>query len=340
MDVLVIGGTRFFGKRIVEQCLDRGNMVTVLSRGQSRPSWFGRVEHMAGDRTDRESLQRLLSRRRFDAVIDNIAFNRRDVELVLDTLRDGVGHYVLTSTGSVYADDEQLKPIDEGDVDLADVPESYDEDSFEQSYGIHKRQAELVLHERDISTWTVIRPPVVLGPEDPSLRLYWYIQRIMDGQPLLHPVGTWSGIARHIFSEDIARMYLRCLGDTKCFGKTYNAAQLELLTPADTIAGVARALGREVDVVLAPDEALQSELTGWYPPLSFRFVHSIYAARRDLNFTSTPFATWVDLTTRWFATEYSGRDSAGYENRRTEVELASRLISHGNSLSVRLGKPS
>jgi nucleoside-diphosphate-sugar epimerase len=65
----------------------------------------------------------------------------------------------LTSTGSVYADPEQLTPIEESDVDLAEIAPDYDANDFAQSYGINKRQAELVLHERDDVSWTVIRPP-------------------------------------------------------------------------------------------------------------------------------------------------------------------------------------
>jgi hypothetical protein len=133
-------------------------------------------------------------------------------------------------------------------------------------------------------------------------------------------------------------MYLLCLGKPASIGKTYNAGQMELLTPADWIGGIASLLGREVQVVLGPDDAIQSQLQDWYPPLSFRFVHSISAARRDLDFKSTPFAHWLDVTTRWFVDSHSGPDSAGYAERAKEIQVADKLIGNGRAVVVTLGK--
>ena len=75
MDVLIIGGTQYFGKVIVRKLLDRGDNVTVFSRGNSRPEFWDEIEHINGDRTDYIGFIQKLKGRHFDAVVDNLAFH-------------------------------------------------------------------------------------------------------------------------------------------------------------------------------------------------------------------------------------------------------------------------
>ena len=79
MKVLVIGGTRYMGRLVVQKLLDRGDEVTVFTRGQTRPSWWDRVVHVEGDRTDPVSFRKGLSGLTFDAVLDTQAFRKEDV---------------------------------------------------------------------------------------------------------------------------------------------------------------------------------------------------------------------------------------------------------------------
>ena len=101
MHILVIGGTRFFGRSAVEQLLAAGHRVTIFSRGNSRPPFWDDIEHIQGDRTDADGLRAHLSGRSFDGVIDNQCFNREEAESVIEALRGRVGRYVVASTVSV-----------------------------------------------------------------------------------------------------------------------------------------------------------------------------------------------------------------------------------------------
>lgn len=114
MKILVLGGTQFFGKRIVQRLLGEGHEVAIFSRGRSRPDFWPDIEALTGDRRNRHDLERRLGGRRFDAVIDNIAYDRRDAEALLDVLEDGAGHYLLCSSGAVYGDPsgwEGFRPV-------------------------------------------------------------------------------------------------------------------------------------------------------------------------------------------------------------------------------------
>ena len=102
MKMLVLGGTSFFGKDIVELALDAGHKVTVFSRGNQRPDFWNRVDHIIGDRTNKIDFAKKLANKLFDAVIDNIAYNREHVVNAIDVFQGNIGRYLLTSSIAVY----------------------------------------------------------------------------------------------------------------------------------------------------------------------------------------------------------------------------------------------
>ncbi|MBI3287268.1 MAG: hypothetical protein HYZ68_04390 [Chloroflexi bacterium] len=108
MNVLILGGTNFFGFRTVWRLAESGHQITLFTRGHKRPPLPEGVEWLVGERTERRRFEATFGQRRFDAVIDNIAFEAADVESALRAFTGRIGHYVLTSSAAVY---ETLKPI-------------------------------------------------------------------------------------------------------------------------------------------------------------------------------------------------------------------------------------
>src|SRR5260370_42578381 len=108
MNLLIIGGTKFLGRHIVESALARGHELTLFHRGKTNKGLFD-VEAILGDR-DGETDQ--LLGRRWDAVIDTCGFFPRVVEQSADTLADAVDLYCFISSISVYRDGQ--KALDEG----------------------------------------------------------------------------------------------------------------------------------------------------------------------------------------------------------------------------------
>jgi len=239
MRILVIGGTSFSGKVIVELLLQAGHQVTIFTRGNKRPEFWDRVEHIAGDRTDRNSFRQKVSRRTFDAVIDNIAYNAEDVQTALEVLRDSMGRYILTSSTVVYLSGTLTMPISEDDVkhqidklpDIVAGYAGYTEQEISKlpemhfgyteagpngmaGYILGKIRAERTLIEQDTVPYTIIRPTILVGPEDPSLRAYFYFQRLMDGGPLILRNGGIQSI-QLAYSRDVAHGYLLALNSER-----------------------------------------------------------------------------------------------------------------------------
>ena len=112
MKLLVLGGTLFVGRAVVEHALVLGHDVAMFNRGRTNPGLFPDVEHIVGDRNvDVAGLRG----RRFDAVIDTSAYYPRQVAMVVEAIGNGIGHYTFLSSVSAYAD-HGTPGADEGDA--------------------------------------------------------------------------------------------------------------------------------------------------------------------------------------------------------------------------------
>lgn len=345
MDILVIGGTSFLGKVIVELLLEAGHRVTIFTRGNKRPEFWDRVEHIAGDRTDRDSFRQKLSRRTFDIVIDNIAYNAEDVQTALEVLRGNMGRYVLTSSAAVYLSGTLTMPISEDDVNhqidnlpgiiagyteqeilkLPDMHAGYTEavPGAMRRYVIGKIRAERTLIEQDAIPYTIIRLPGVVGPEDPSLMTYFYFQRLIDGEPLILTNGGVQSI--HLaYSRDVAHGYLLALTSRCAINQVYNLAQRETVRLVDWLYLAAHLLEMKPTFVNIPADVLRASGFNYPEPLAFVATSFLNTrkAEIDLGYKTTPQATWMKNTVHWYRDFYSGPDSMGYENRQKEIEFA------------------
>ena len=103
MNILVVGGTRFFGIPMVEALLRQGHRVTIGTRGNAQVEFSKPVEHVVFDRTDAKSVEQALAGRSFDIIIDKIAYSSNDVRALLPYVT--CKKYIQMSTCSVYDED-------------------------------------------------------------------------------------------------------------------------------------------------------------------------------------------------------------------------------------------
>lgn len=207
MKILVIGGTRFFGKRAVQMLLEAGHSVTILTRGIAPDTFGNRVQRIVADRTDAEQLKSAI-KQDYDVVIDNMLMNAKEAESVLSIFKDRIEHYVMTSTLAVY--DPKPGALTEEDF----VPKTL---SSGTSYQEGKRNAELVLKDAAFSVG-VMRIPIIVGNDDYTQRLLLHIRAAREGLKIYipQPEARFS----YLHAHDAARA-LAWLCQTKNQG-TYN----------------------------------------------------------------------------------------------------------------------
>jgi nucleoside-diphosphate-sugar epimerase len=238
-EVLVIGGNRYVGKRLVTRLLAAGDRVTVLNRGSSSPP-AGAV-HLVADRNDEEALRRALGARAFDVVVDQVCYTPRQAAIARRVLAGRTRRYVLTSTVEVYEYEDSIAPVREAAVDPTTVPVDlglpWEKPEFlDTHYGEGKRQAEAVLAADPAFPSAAVRVAHVLGgADDFTGRLQHYADRIRAGEPIAVPVDNQP--ATYIHVEEIAD-FLAWAVDQDFTGPV-NAASHGLLTTEELCAAVA-----------------------------------------------------------------------------------------------------
>src|SRR3954452_9562249 len=107
MNLLILGGTQFVGRHIVEALLAGGHSVSVLNRGRTRDDLPAHVERLRGDRDEGVSGLAALRGRTWDACVDVSGYTPRQVRPSAELLRASVGRYVFVSAVSVYGDPDR-----------------------------------------------------------------------------------------------------------------------------------------------------------------------------------------------------------------------------------------
>src|ERR1700761_8537140 len=160
MRILVMGGTVFLGRHVVEEALAAGHEVTLFSRGRhgvAHPA----AEHVIGDRADVSAL----AGRAWDVVVDTPGYEPAQ----MGALELDYGHYVFVSTCNVYPAWPE-EPVDE------DSPVWRDG----EGYGQEKAACERLLPAGSSAT---VRAGLIVGPHDNVFRLPWWVRRMLRGGP-------------------------------------------------------------------------------------------------------------------------------------------------------------
>jgi 2'-hydroxyisoflavone reductase len=178
--LLVLGGTLFVGRHVVDAALERGHDVTLFNRGQTNPSLFPDVEHLRGDR---EADLAPLVGRKWDAVVDPSGYLPRVVRATVELLVDATAHYTFISSVSAYRDFAEIG-IDE-EYPLAVLPE--ESEDVDRYYGPLKARCEDLVRSTLGARALVVRPGVVVGPYDWTNRFGWWVRRLAAGGEVLVP---------------------------------------------------------------------------------------------------------------------------------------------------------
>ena len=261
LKILFLGGTGFIGPHMVRYAMYRGHDVTLFNRGRTNPNLFPGVETLIGDRDGQLDA---LRGRTWDAVIDNSGYVPRHVRDSAELLRDNVGRYLFTSTGSVYnfdqdelTEDAELLPIED--------PTSEDVDRY---YGPLKVLCENAVIDTYRERGTVVRLHVVAGPGDPTDRFTYWPVRIDHGGEIIAP-GSQSTPVQFIDVRDLAEFMMELL--ERDIGGTYNAAgpALDPTSMAEFLYGIRAITNSHLSFSWVDEQFLveqEARFQLWYPP--------------------------------------------------------------------------
>jgi len=243
LNILVLGGTRLFGKKLVELCLQNGHNVTILTRGQSGNPFGTKVNQLIVNRDDADSLSQALSSTTWDIVYDNICYSPNEALKICEILEGKTKKLVFTSTLSTYDIDGTVKTEEDFNPFNYEVRMGNREDF---SYGEGKRLAEAVLFKEATFPVVAVRFPIVMGVNDYTRRLHFHVERILQEQPISLP----NIEAKMSFiTDDEAAAFLYFAGITSIEGP-YNATAAGAISLKDLLGLIEDATGKHAKISL------------------------------------------------------------------------------------------
>jgi len=299
--LLILGGTTFLGRHLVEAALERRHVVTLFNRGRTNPGLFPQVERIIGDR---DGGLDALAGRRWDAVIDTSGYIPRLVRQSAIALEAATEHYCYVSTISTYA--KPPPPGFDETAPIATLDDPQAEAVTPETHGALKGASETAVNAILPGRTLIIRPGLIVGPYDPSDRFGYWVARLRRGDTVLAP-GRADAPIQLVDVRDLAAWMIRMVEPhaTGLFNATGPAGSLtmgELLeTGRQALGGTARFDWVADEFLLAQEDPVT--LPFWVPTSSVKAglltMDCSRARAAGLKFRPLPetyqdMAAWLD----------------------------------------------
>ena len=316
--VLVIGGTLFIGRTLVDLLLERGDEVVIMHRGTGTP--FGsRVGEIRCDRNDVAAVRAALSGTRFDVVYDNVYDWQRgttadQVSAAATAAAPGLRRYVFTSSVAAYP------PGGEYDEDAPLVPSDHP-----NTYGAQKADSEralFALHRQTHVPVATLRPAFIYGPHNPFDRETFFWDRIRAGRPIIIPEDG-SRAMQWVHVRDVARAAVVAANEDAAVGHAYNLASYPPITQVEFVELLASIAGRRAHLVPVPREQIERAGGGLMEPPFYFGVYldippitvRVERLRSELGFELTPLEPGLRDTFRWYEQQQRPEPDWAWEDR-------------------------
>ena len=239
MKLLLIGGTRFLGRAIVDEALTAGHEVTLFNRGRSNPDLYsGQVETLIGDRDGELDA---LDGRSWDAVIDTCGYIPRHVRDSAEKLKDAVQQYVFISSISVYPEVAMNEPGVTEETAVDTIEDETVEEVTGETYGPLKALCEQAAEAAMPGRVLNVRAGLIVGPHDLSDRFTYWPHRVAGGGEVLAPDSPDYAV-QFIDVRDLARWILHMVeqqksGDYNVTGQPGQYTLGDVLTTSKDVSG-------------------------------------------------------------------------------------------------------
>ena len=258
MNILIIGGTRFLGRALVESALARGHQLTLFNRGKTNPEVYPNLETIIGDR---ETDLNQLDGRTWDAVIDTCGYLPRIVGLSAQALKDKASQYTFISTISVYP--VLGAPNRDEDSELLTMEDETLED-INKYYGELKVLCEKAVYEAFPENTLIIRPGLIVGENDPTNRFTYWVTRTAKGGDAIAPPAEQP--MQFVDVRDLADFTINRIeaGSTEVYNVTGPDKRLNF---GECLSVAKDALNSDVNFHHASDELLKAHEIGEFMEL-------------------------------------------------------------------------
>jgi nucleoside-diphosphate-sugar epimerase len=181
---LILGGTQFVGKRLVQLLLAEGVEVTIATRGLAADPFGEQVSRLIIDREDSDSLNQAFKNKSWDVVFDQTCYASQEALDTLTALEGKISKYIFTSSQAVY--DFGTNHPEENFNPLEFIPAVKTRREYIGYVGYQeaKRAAEAILFQKAAIPVVAVRFPIILGQDDYTNRLKFHVEHVKDGKSM------------------------------------------------------------------------------------------------------------------------------------------------------------
>jgi len=296
---IILGGTRFIGRAIVEELSGAGHELLIVHRGQLEPEGLPEAQHLHADRMDLGRHRAQLAAFKPDGAVDCRALTRADSEAVVTALPDNI-RLVVVSSVDVYRafgalnEDRETDPVPL-DEESPVRPERYPyRGKMPGMDDYDKLDVEDVYLPRG---GTSVRLPMVYGERDYQRREEFLLRRIRAGRDRI-PFGAGTWLACRAYVRDVARGVRLLLGSSAATGEVLNLCEDRTFSMRMWAHMILEAAGSNAQLVRVADNVLPEDLkaTG---TLTQHIAASAHKARALLGWTTSDPAETLRTTVRW-----------------------------------------
>ena len=232
MNILFLGGSRYFGKSILYKILQKKSNLVLLVNRNSRKEKIKKknLRHLCCDRKSLYMFKKEFKKINFDIVFDNIAYKVGDVKKLHHLLKGKIRHYIFTSSVMTYLDLNHLSEVKEKDwfkiKSTKGMLKNYE--PREIRYALNKIKIEKYLLKNKSINSTILRVHNVLGKNDFSKktkRLLSYPLFLSDFKK-----NNISGddFIQFCFKEDLVKVIIKIFKKRVLKTSAYNIANKKI----------------------------------------------------------------------------------------------------------------
>ncbi len=311
MKVLFIGGTGNISAACSAVAAERGIELTLLRRGQRIAGIPGAARTLFADIADEKAVAEALGDRKFDAVVDWIAFTPDQIERDIRLFRGRTDQYIFISSASAYQ-----KPVSDylitESTPLANPYWQYSRDKIACEERLMKEYRE------NGFPITIVRPSHTYGDTQITLAVntwekpYTVIDRMRRGKKVIVP-GDGSSLWVLTHNSDFARGFVGLLGHRQAIGHAFHITSDEVLTWDQIYSLTARAAGVEPQLIHIPSDFLAACIPGYVGSLiGDKSASVVFDNSKIKRFVPgycarVPYAEGVKQTIAWFDADPSRR---------------------------------
>lgn len=244
-NVLVLGGTQFFGKKLVGKLLENGKSVTIATRGLNKDPFGEKVDRLIIDRENKSSLEEAFSNRKWDIVYDQSCQSPQEALDAVSVLKGKVKRYIFTSTQAVYEFGTKWREEDFVPEDFTFEFKSRKQYAGYEGYQEAKRAAEAVFFTQSNFEVVAVRFPIVIGTDDFTERLKFHVDKVLTNEMIgiKNPNASYSFIL-----SDEAAEFLYKIGQSSFTGPI-NPGCAEDISLQELVNKIEEHVGKSANIV-------------------------------------------------------------------------------------------